>query len=46
MEEFANSDELKTIMEMVCIIIKDSKDKEEALAKINNLSIMKGKSAG
>lgn len=35
-------DEFKTIMEMVRMIIEGSKDKEEALKKINSLTILKG----
>ncbi len=35
-------DEFKTIMEMVRMIIDGSKDKEEALAKIDSLTILKG----
>ena len=34
-------DEFKTIMEMVRMIIEGSKDKEEALSKINSLTILK-----
>ena len=34
-------EEFKTIMEMVRMIIEGSKDKEEALAKINSLTILK-----
>ncbi len=34
-------DEFKTIMEMVRMIIQGSKDKEEALNKINSLTILK-----
>ena len=33
--------EFKTIMEMVQMIIESSKDKAEALEKINSLSILK-----
>ena len=33
--------EFKTVMEMVVLIIESSKNKEEALAKIKNLSILK-----
>ena len=33
--------EFKTVMEMVVLIIENSKNKEEALEKINNLSILK-----
>lgn len=34
-------DEFKTIMEMVLMIIEGSKDKEEAIDKIKNLTILK-----
>lgn len=34
-------DEFKTIMEMVRMIIDGSKDKEEALKKIDSLTILK-----
>ncbi|MBQ8970851.1 MAG: hypothetical protein IJ073_06040 [Lachnospiraceae bacterium] len=34
-------DEFKTIMEMVRMIIEGSKDKEEALNKIDSLTILK-----
>ena len=33
--------EFKTVMEMVVLIIESSKNKEEALEKIKNLSISK-----
>ena len=33
--------EFKTVMEMVVLIIESSKNKEEALEKIKNLSILK-----
>ena len=33
--------EFKSIMEMVVMIIESSKDKEEALVKLKNLSILK-----
>ena len=33
--------EFKTVMEMVELIIESSKNKEEALEKIKNLSILK-----
>ena len=33
--------EFKTIMEMVSTIVESSKDKEEALEKLKNLSIVK-----
>ena len=36
-------DEFKTIMEMVRMIIEGSKDKDEALEKINSLTILKDK---
>lgn len=36
-------EEFKTIMEMVRMIIEGSKDKEEALEKINSLTILKSK---
>lgn len=36
-------EEFKTIMEMVRMIIEGSKDKEEALDKINSLTILKDK---
>ncbi len=35
------SEELKTILEMIRIIIKESADKEDALNKINSLAILK-----
>ncbi len=41
MEEMTR-DEFKTIMEMVRMIIEGSKDKEEALKKIDSLTILKG----
>ena len=34
-------DEFKTIMEMVRMIVEGSKDKEEALKKIDSLTILK-----
>ena len=34
-------DEFKTIMEMVRMIIQGSKDKDEALKKIDSLTILK-----
>ena len=34
-------DEFKTIMEMVRMIVNDSKDKEEILRKIDSLTILK-----
>lgn len=42
MEEMTR-EEFKTIMEMVRMIIEGSKDKEEALDKINSLTILKDK---
>lgn len=39
-EEMTNV-EFKTILEMVVMILEGSKDKEEALEKIKNLSILK-----
>ena len=33
--------EFKTVMEMVVLIIENSKNKKEALEKIKNLSILK-----
>lgn len=35
-------EEFRTIMEMVRMIIDGSKDKEDALRKIDSLTIMKG----
>lgn len=35
-------EEFKTIMEMVRMIIEGSKDKEDALRKIDSLTILKG----
>lgn len=35
------SEELKTIIEMIRLIIADSKDKEDALKKIDSLTILK-----
>lgn len=35
------SEELKTILEMIRLIIADSKDKEDALKKIDSLTILK-----
>lgn len=35
-------EEFKTIMEMVRMIIDGSKDKEDALKKIDSLTILKG----
>lgn len=35
--------DLKTILEMIVIILEGSKDKEEALEKIKNLSILSDK---
>lgn len=40
MQEDMTREEFKTIMEMVRMIIEGSKDKEEALAKINSLTIL------
>lgn len=40
MEEMTR-DEFKTIMEMVRMIVESSKDKEEALQKIDSLTILK-----
>lgn len=40
MEEMTK-DEFKTIMEMVRMIVDGSKDKEEALKKIDSLTILK-----
>ena len=40
MQEDMTRKEFKTIMEMVRMIIEGSKDKEEALAKINSLTIL------
>lgn len=40
MEEMTK-DEFKTIMEMVRMIVEGSKDKEEALKKIDSLTILK-----
>ena len=42
MEEMTR-EEFKTIMEMVRMIIEGSKDKEEALEKINSLTILRDK---
>lgn len=41
--EDMTKEEFKTIMEMVRMIIEGSKDKEEALDKINSLTILKDK---
>nr|DAP46288.1 MAG TPA: hypothetical protein [Caudoviricetes sp.] len=43
MEENMTREEFKTIMEMVRMIIEGSADKEEALEKINSLTILKDK---
>lgn len=43
MENEMSNQEFKTILEMVIIILEGSKDKEEALEKLKNLSIMKTK---
>ena len=40
MEEMTK-DEFKTIMKMVRMIVEGSKDKEEALKKIDSLTILK-----
>lgn len=40
MEEMTR-DEFKTIMEMVRMIVESSKDKDEALQKIDSLTILK-----
>ena len=39
MEQEMSNVEFKTILEMVIMIIEGSKDKEEALKKLKNLSI-------
>lgn len=39
--EDMTKEEFKTIMEMVRMIIEGSKDKEEALQKIDSLTILK-----
>ena len=39
--EDMTKEEFKTIMEMVRMIIEGSKDKEEALEKIDSLTILK-----
>lgn len=41
--EGMTKDEFKTIMEMVCMIVEGSKDKEDALNKIKSLTILKDK---
>lgn len=41
MQEDMTRDEFKTIMEMVRMIIEGSADKEEALKKIDSLTILK-----
>lgn len=41
MEEEMTTIEFKTIIEMVIEVIKSSRDKEEALEKLQNLSILK-----
>ena len=43
MEDVMTRDEFKTIMEMVVMIVSGSKDKEEALEKIESLTILKTK---
>ena len=43
MEENMTTQEFKTIIEMIIMIIESSKDKEEALEKLKNLSIIETK---
>lgn len=43
MNEDMTRDEFKTIMEMVRMIVESSKDKQEALEKIDSLTILKDK---
>lgn len=43
MSEEMTRDEFKTIMEMVRMIVESAKDKEEALEKIDSLTILKDK---
>lgn len=43
MENEMTTQEFKTIIEMVIMIIESSKDKEEALEKLRSLSIIKTK---
>ena len=45
MEEMTR-EEFRTIMEMVRMIIDGSKDKEDALKKIDSLTILKGADKG
>ena len=42
MPDTMTRDEFKTIMEMVRMVIQGSADKEEALKKIDSLTILKG----
>lgn len=42
-EENMTTPEFKTLIEMVILIIENSKDKEEALEKLKNLTIIKTK---
>ena len=42
-EENLTTPEFKTLIEMVILIIESSKDKEEALEKLKNLTIIKTK---
>jgi hypothetical protein len=42
MEEMTNQ-QLETILEMAIMIVKASKDKEDAVQKLENLEIMKQK---
>jgi hypothetical protein len=41
--EDMTKEEFKTVMEMVIMIVKDSKDKEDAIQKLEGLEIMKQK---
>jgi hypothetical protein len=43
MENEMSTQEFKTIIEMVIMIIESCKNKEEALEKLKSLSIMKNK---
>lgn len=43
MDEEITRDEFKTIMEMVRIIVECAKDKEDALEKIDSLTILNKK---
>lgn len=43
MEEEMTKEEFKTIMEMVRMIIEGSENKQEALDKINSLTILQNK---